>query len=112
MALFERNKNIKADIIEEGLLNIEVSMMDNVHHISTTYHISFQDREIRYEEADFKKSPYLKVYRQTSKKMASIIGLKAYDDFAKKVTDYLGGKTDVFIWLISYWRWPNVLPSS
>ena len=92
MALFERNKNIKADIIEEGLLKIEVSMMDNVHHIATIFHVSFPDREIRYAEADFKRAPYLKVCRQTRKNMANIVGLKAYGGFAKKVTDALGGK--------------------
>ncbi|KAF0119483.1 MAG: hypothetical protein FD151_1993 [bacterium] len=57
MALFERNKNIRADIIGKGLLKVEISMLDNVHHISTTFHISFPAREIKHAEADFKGLP-------------------------------------------------------
>ncbi len=92
MALFERNKNIKADLIEEGLLKIEISMLDNVHHISTTFHISFPDRKIKLAEADFKKAPYVGVCRQTSKKMKELIGLRINGEFAEKVIGVVGGK--------------------
>ena len=92
MALFERNKNIRADIIGKGLLKVEISMLDNVHHISTTFHISFPAREIKHAEADFKKAPYVGVCRQTSQKMANLIGIKINRGFTKRVIESVGGK--------------------
>ncbi|HCX90264.1 MAG: hypothetical protein COW04_00525 [Deltaproteobacteria bacterium CG12_big_fil_rev_8_21_14_0_65_43_10] len=92
MALFERNKNIRADIIGVGLLKVEVSMLDNVHHISTTFHISFPSREIKHAEADFKKAPYLGVCRQTSQKMANLVGIKINSGFTERIIESVGGK--------------------
>lgn len=91
LALFERNKNIRADVIEEGLLRVEVSMLDNVHHISTTFHVSFPAREITRAEADFKKAPYVAVCRQLSQKMADLIGLKVNRGFTERVIEVIGG---------------------
>ena len=92
MALFERNKNIKADLIGKGLLKVEISMLDNVHHVSATFHIFFPSREIKHAEADFKKAPYLGVCRQTSQKMTNLVGLKINSGFTEKVIEAVGGK--------------------
>ena len=66
MALFERDKNVTVDFTEKGLLKVGVSMLDNIHHISTIFHISFPARKIRHAEADFKRAPYVGVRRQTN----------------------------------------------
>ncbi|MFH2011857.1 MAG: DUF2889 domain-containing protein [Pseudomonadota bacterium] len=92
MALFERNKNIKVDIIKEGLLKAEAYLLDNVHHISTTFHISFPAREIIHAEANFQKAPYVEVCCQTSQKMANLVGLKIRRGFAEKVNERIGGE--------------------
>ena len=92
MVLFERNKNIRVDLIEEGLLGVDVSMLDNVHHISTHFRISFPARVIEHAEADFKKAPYVGVCRQTSQKMENLKGLEINRGFTEKVMTALGGK--------------------
>lgn len=92
MALFERNKNIKVDPIEDGLLKIEVSMIDNVHHISTTFHVSFPSKEITHAEADFKKAPYVLVCKQLSQKMKNLTGLRVNGGFTERVIKAIGGK--------------------
>jgi len=96
LALFERNKNVKADLIGEGLLRVEISMMDNVHHISTIFHISFPERVIKHAEADFKKAPYVKVCRQTGQRMKNLIGIGLNNNMEKGLTEAVieavGGK--------------------
>ena len=92
LSLFERNKNIRVDLIEEGILKVEVSMLDNVHHISTTFHILFPERKIQHAEADFKKAPYVGVCRKTRQKMTSLSGLQIGKGFTEKVIEAVGGK--------------------
>lgn len=92
MALFERNKNIKADLLEEGLIKVEVSMLDNVHHISTVFHISFPSRVIKHAEADFKKAPYVAVCKQVNQKMADLVGCQIDKGFTDMVIKVVGGK--------------------
>ena len=92
MALFERNKNIRADLIEEGLLKVEISMLDNIHHISTTFHISFPVMEIKHAEADFKKAPYVGVCRHTNQRMENLVGLNVGKGFRERVYEAIGGK--------------------
>jgi len=92
LALLERNKNLRVDLIEEGLLKVEVSMLDNVHHISTTFHVSFPAREIKHAEVEFRRAPYVAVCRQLNKKMARLVGLKVGGGFTEKVIEIIGGK--------------------
>jgi len=92
LALFERNKNIKADLIEEGLLKVDISMLDNIHYISTTFHVSFPDKEIKYAEADFRRAPYVGVCKQISHKMKNLVGRKINRGFTETVIEVLGGK--------------------
>jgi len=92
MALFERNKNIKIDLIEKGLLKVETSMLDNIHHITTIFHVSFPKKEIIHAEADFRRAPYVGVCRQTSNLMKNLIGLKIRSKFTQKVIEAIGEK--------------------
>ena len=92
MALLERNKNLRVNIIEEGLLKVEVSMLDNIHFISTTFHVAFKSREIKHAEADIKKAPYAKVCKLVTQKMENLIGLRVDRGFTEKVVAVLGGE--------------------
>ena len=96
MALFERNKNIRADLIEDGLLKIEISMIDNVHQISTTYRVAFPSKIIKYAEADFKRAPYLEVCRQVRGVMSNLGGLKIDNGFTRKAIRAVGGKNGCY----------------
>ncbi len=91
MALLERNKHIKADLIEKGLLKIDISMIDNVHQISTSFIISFPEKMIKHAEADFKRAPYLGVCKLMSKKMDNLKGIKLDHGFTQKVVNAIGG---------------------
>jgi len=93
MSLFERNKNIKADLIEDKILKIEVSMLDNVHHISTIYHVLFPEKIIKFAAADFKKAPYVEVCKLMSNKMKNIVGLKINHGFTQRIIEILGGES-------------------
>ncbi|MDY6967988.1 MAG: DUF2889 domain-containing protein [Spirochaetota bacterium] len=92
MSLFERNKNIKADLIDKGLLRFEVSMLDNVHNITAIFHVTFPSREIKHAEVDFKRAPYVDVCSLVSKRIEHVIGLKIGKGFNNKVIETLGGK--------------------
>ena len=69
-------------------------MMDNVHHISTIFHISFPERVIKHAEVDFKKAPYVKVCRQTGQRMKNLIGLTTNKGMGltEAVIEAVGGK--------------------
>ena len=51
-----------------------------------------QRREIKHAEADFKKAPYLGVCRQTSQKMANLVGIKINSGFTERIIESVGGK--------------------
>jgi hypothetical protein len=94
LAFFERNKNIKVDPLGDGLLRIEVSMMDNVHYISTIFHISFPERVIKHAEGEFKRAPYVKVCGQTVQRMKNLIGINTNRGMGltEAVIEAVGGK--------------------
>jgi len=96
MALFERNKNIKADLVDNGLLKIEVSMLDNVHQITTRYLVSFPDKVIKEASASFKRAPYLKVCSHAQKKMSNLKDIKINNGFTETVIRALGGNNGCY----------------
>ncbi len=96
MALLERNKTIRADLIEKGVLKIDVSMLDNVHHIFTSFIISFPEKMIKHAEADFKRAPYLGVCKLIKKKMSDLEGIKLDKNFTKNVVNAVGGGKGCF----------------
>ena len=67
-------------------------MLDNVHHISSTFHVSFPSRIIEHAEADFKKAPYVEVCRQTNERMKELKGVQVDRGFTAAVIEILGGK--------------------
>lgn len=96
MALFERNKNIKADLIDNGLLKIEVSMLDNVHQITTKYLISFPEKIIKKADASFQRAPYIKVCSHAKEKMTNLENIKINNGFSETVIKALGGKNGCY----------------
>jgi hypothetical protein len=96
LALFERNKNIKANVVEKGLLEIEVSMLDNVHQITTRYLVSFPEKIIKEAHASFQRAPYLKVCSHAEKKMSNLKDMQINNGLTETVIKSLGGKNGCY----------------
>jgi hypothetical protein len=96
LALFERNKNIKANLADKGLLEIEVSMLDNVHQITTRYLVSFPDKIIHKANASFQRAPYLKVCSHASQRMCNLENIQINKGFSETVIKSLGGKNGCY----------------
>lgn len=90
---FKRSqKYFKADLIDDDLLKIEVSMLDNVHQITTRYLVSFPEKIIKKADASFQRAPYLKVCSHAGEKMKNLKDIKINNGFTETVIKSLGGK--------------------